>query len=134
VSKPAPVYSVAATRPKIEALLTALAPDAAPADVGRFAVALAWRCRLASVADPAAQQTDRSKHPHRQARMVAEGCANAYQGLTGRRPTVSTSARAGEEGRAYGAFLDLVRDVFAELQIEAKPERFARDAAAARRP
>lgn len=54
---------------------------------------------------------------------LAEAAGFAYEGLTGKTPTISTV-----EGRARGPFLDLVGALFEAGGIEARPEAFAREA------
>ena len=60
---------------------------------------------------------------------VAGFVAEEYRRLTGRKPTVPVRER---DARAYGPFLELVRDVFAALGIKASPVVWARHAVAPR--
>lgn len=59
---------------------------------------------------------------------VANILANDFFALTGKRPTLVTPSISSDGHKKRGAFLSLVGDVFAALNIDAKPESFAKRA------
>jgi hypothetical protein len=59
-------------------------------------------------------------------RTAATLCAQFYAQKTGESPAVRTSTERGS--KAYGPFLEFVSSVFAALELDARPEFYAREA------
>ena len=85
-------------------------------DRGRLANVLDRLGQVATDAVPTNTQ-DEGRWPDRRAQIVANFLARYCRDATGRVPTITTRA---ESGQHYGAFLDLVSDVFSAMGIERK--------------
>ena len=104
-------------------------PDLIPHDLRLHIQALD---RLVESADKASQQTRASPTPNRRGRppkptatAVATAARKLYEGLSGKRATVTRSL-SGDSWRATGPFVELVRLFFEAEKIEASPEVYAR--------